>query len=95
MEYTIREYLQSQTCIDARIVAIENLIDAMLLSTVDSVGDSGTMSYSLDDGQMKVTTVYRSVAEVSEGIKTLETMLQRYINRKNGHITVLRGKLNG
>jgi len=91
---TRKEYLQSKSTIEARIEAVENLIDIMTLNMLDVVENDGTASYSMDDGQMKVTTEYRSVKQVEAGIMALEKMLHRYINRANGHVTVLRGRLN-
>lgn len=92
--YTVREYIQSRESLEAKITAIESLIEASLLESVDFVGDSGTAEYSLDDGQMKVTTRYRSMKEVFSGVDALEKLLQRYVNRLNGSVTVLRGRLN-
>jgi hypothetical protein len=93
VEYTVKEYIQSKDCLDARILAVENLIDAMLLTSIESVDNSGTMSYTLDDGQMKVTTQYRSMKEVTDGLVGLERILHGWINRRDGSITVLRGRL--
>jgi hypothetical protein len=94
MDYTIKEYIQSKSSLDSKIVAIEALIDSMILNSIDAIGNSGTASYSMDDGQMKVSTEYRSVDQIVAGVKALEQMLQMYINRRNGNITVLRGRLN-
>lgn len=94
MQCTVKEYIQSKKSLDARIKAIELLIDSMLLNSIDSIDNSGTASYSMDDGQMKVSTEYRSIKDITAGIKGLEQILQLYINRRNGSITVLRGRLN-
>lgn len=94
MELTIKEYIQSKCSLDAKIIAIEALIDAMILSSLEYVENGGTMSYSMDDGQMKVSTQYRSVKEIGDGIKALERTLQIYVNRRNGNLTVLRSRLN-
>ena len=94
MECTIKEYIKSKSTLDSKIAAIELLIDEMLLNSLEAIGNSGTASYSLDDGQMKVMTQYRSVTEVTAGVKALEKILQMYINQRNGHLTVLRGRLN-
>lgn len=94
MECTVKEYIQSKDSLWAKICAIEALIDSMLLNMVDSVEVGGTASYMMDDGQMKVNTVYRSVKDVTAGIKALQQLKQTYINRHNGHTTVLRGRLN-
>lgn len=93
-EYTVREYIESRTCLASKIDAIEALIDSMLLNAIDAIDTSGTASYSLDDGQMKISTQYRSIDEITVGIKGLEKIKQMYINRLNGNVTILRGKLN-
>ena len=93
-ECTIKEYIQSKTSLLAKIEAIEVLIDSMILNTAEAIDNSGTASYSMDTGQTKVTTNYRSVSEVQEGINALEKTLQMYVNRYNGRVTVLRGRLN-
>ena len=82
-EYTVKEYISSATTIKARIVSIEALIDAMILTMADVVVNSGTMSYRLDDGQMNVNTDYRSVEDVQKGIVGLERMKQMYKNQYN------------
>jgi predicted signal transduction protein with EAL and GGDEF domain len=89
-----KEYIQSQSTLDAKILAIEALIDEMLLNTIDTIGDSGTMSYSLDDGQMKVLTQYRSAKEITAGVLSLEKLKNIYVGRRDGNITILRGGLN-
>ena len=94
MECNTKEYIQSKTTLNAKIIAIEALIDTMLLSSIEAIENSGTASYSMDDGQMKVMTQYRSMAEVTAGVLALEKLLQIYINRRNGNVTVLRSRLN-
>lgn len=94
MECTVKEYIQSKSSILEKIKAIESLIDAMILNTAEAIDNSGVASYSMDTGQTKVTTTYRSVEEVNKGIKALEQTLQMYINRYNGRVVVLRGRLN-
>lgn len=94
MECTVKEYIQSKTTLLEKINAIEALIDSMILNTAEAIDNSGVASYSMDSGQMKVTTNYRSVEDVNRGIKALEQTLQMYINRYNGRVLVLRGRLN-
>jgi hypothetical protein len=102
IECTPKEYIRSKQTLDGRIVAIELLIDKMLLDTVDIaagtspdwVENAGTASYMMDDGQMKVSTQYRSLAEVAKGIAELEKILQMFMNQRNGRAVVLRGRLN-
>ena len=92
--YTISEYLESKTKLADRIIAIDALIDKMILSTVEAVdGMNPTIGeYQLDDGQVKVKTVYRSIEQVQSGITALEQIKQMYVNRLRGRITVLRNR---
>ena len=93
MEITVKEYIATKPSVLAKIKAIEALIDAMLVNAIDSIDSSGTASYSMDDGQMKVTTNYRSVEEIQMGIWKLQKLLNLYKSRYNGSLTVLRGRL--
>lgn len=89
--YTIKEYVESKPDILSKIKAIQNVIDAMELTLLDSVGSANYSEYQLDDGQMKVKTTYRSPKDVTAGITELEKLKQRYVNRYNGRCVVLRG----
>ncbi|AGF91163.1 structural protein [Cellulophaga phage phi47:1] len=92
---TIREYIESVDSLDLKIAAIESLIDAMLLNAIDSISDSGTKIYSLDDGQSKIMTEFRSPSDITKGVLALEKMKFVYVNRRDGSgITILRGRLN-
>lgn len=90
--YTIPDYLESKTTAADRIVAIENLIDAMILTISEAIeGSAASVSeYNLDDGQVKIKTVYRSIPDIEEGIRSLERIKQLYVNRLNGRQVVLR-----
>lgn len=94
MSYTIKEYIESKADLYDKICAIEALINSMIASMADAIDVSGTASYSMDDGQMKVTTQYRSVTDINMGILQLEKMKQMYVNRYNGRVTILRGRKN-
>lgn len=94
MDCTLTQYIDSKTSILSKITAINNLIDALLLETITSISNSGTATLSMDDGQMKVTTGFRSVSEITSGVVELEKIKQIYVNRYNGRGMVLRGKSN-
>jgi hypothetical protein len=89
--YSVSQYIDSRSGLLAKIQAINNLISAMELKLVDTVGQVNYADYSLDDGQMKIRTVYRSPSDVMAGITALEQLKQRYVNRYNGRRTVFRG----
>ena len=89
---TISIYLQSKTSLLEKINAIDALIDTMLAKTAEVAGGQGSIisEYWMDDGQMKVKTAYRSIADVEQGITALEKIKQRYVNSFNGRGFVLR-----
>lgn len=90
--YTIADYINSRTSIQAKVLAIEVLIDSMFTAVAESIGGAGAgiSQYSLDDGQVKINTTYRSVQEVQAGIHSLESLKQMYLSRLTGRVTVLR-----
>lgn len=90
-ECTILTYLQDRKTLSDRILALENLIDVMILSMAEHVSGVGaTVSeYWLDDGQVKIKTGYRSVSELEAGIKGLERMKQLYKNQLRGRVITL------
>lgn len=94
MSYNISTYIQEKSTIKAKIEAIDAIIDAMLTQALNIVENEGTASYSLDDGQVKISTQYTSMEQVEQGIRSLERLRNMYLNRLNGNITILRGKLN-
>ncbi len=92
MECTITVYLESKLVLADRIRAIDALIDKSILSiseAVDGVG-ANISTYELDDGQVKIKTGYRSVADIEAGIKSLERMKNLYINKLYGRGVQLR-----
>lgn len=89
---TISIYLESKTSLLEKIIAINALIDSMMLKAADVAGGQGSTidEYWMDDGQMKVKTSYRSIADVEAGITALEKIKNRYVNQYNGRGFVLR-----
>ena len=81
---TISLYLESAETLEQRVASIDALIDVMILSLADTVTKADIATYSLDDGQVKISTGYRSVKDVQNGISALEKMKQIYLNRLNG-----------
>jgi len=92
MEYTPAQYIESKTTLLARIIAIDALIDTMILRLADVAGglNVSVEEYQMDDGQMKIKTRYRDVKDVEAGVKSLEKMKQMYENRHNGRVFHMR-----
>lgn len=89
--FTISQYIEDKPTLLGKIAAIDAMIDALELKILDVTGTAEYDEYSLDDGQMKVRTKYKSVGDVVAGIDGLEKLKQRYINKHNGHTMVFRG----
>ncbi len=88
---SISQYLETKTSIKDRIIAIDGLIDSMILRAADAVDTANYSEYQMDDGQMKVRTMYRSPEDIMKGVSSLEKIKQMYVNRVNGRVTVFRG----
>lgn len=80
-------YIQSITDLKAKYTAITNLINALYLSATNGAGNQGKSEYSLDDGQIKIKTVYRSTQETLAAIDVLERQKQTILNQLNGRVT--------
>jgi len=89
---TITLYVGSKSTAREKIEAIDALIDAMMLRITEaSAGQHATVDeYWMDDGQMKVRTKYRSIADIEKGIEALIKLKHYYVNKHNGRVTVLR-----
>lgn len=67
-------------------MAVDAIIDALLLQAADTAGTSNYSEYYLDDGQTRISTKYRSVMDVQAGIFAFERLRQMYLNRLNGRM---------
>jgi len=88
---TISQYIECKSTLYDKIIAINNIISAMELKLLESVDSANYSEYQMNDGQMTVKTMYRSPKDVTAGIQGLEVLKQRYVNRYNGRVAVLRG----
>lgn len=76
-----------------RIVKIDQVINALLQAATTSAANANISEYSLDDGQTKIKTVYKDVAQIFASINAFEKLKQMYINQLNGrHMRLVDGK---
>jgi len=87
---TISVYIQSKSTLLEKINAIDDLITAMEGKLLEGIDTATIDEYWMDDGQMKVKTIYRSVADLEKGLEALLKMKQRYVNNYNGRMMVMR-----
>ena len=85
-------YIASRTSLQAKIAAIDVIIEnnIMLMGSQTLAQAGGTNMYELDDGQVRIKVIYRSVNDILATNAGLEKMQQMYINRLNGRRVVLR-----
>lgn len=92
--YTIPEFIQSKQTAAERLEAVEICIDKAILmlgEVFDGVG--GTIQeYQIDDSQVKIKTVYRSIKEVEAQISALERMRNRYLNQLKGRAFIMKDR---
>lgn len=70
----------------ARIVALDNIIDALEIAALTAAGRSHLTEYTLNDGQTQIKCIYRSAAEIQQAIMDYEGMKNYYINKLNGRV---------
>ena len=79
-------YLQTSTELCDKITKIEGIITALEDAAIVAASGQDITEYSLDDGQSKIKTVYRSVDSIANSIKSFERIKQMYQNRLNGRV---------
>lgn len=90
VEYTSEGiYLDSCTTNQAKVVAIDAIINSLMASAASNAGNAGISEYWLDDGQTKIKKVYRSSSSIFDAIKDFERLKQMYVNRINGRMVRL------
>lgn len=86
-------YINQGVNVDDKIVRLNAIITALEDAILKGAATGNLSEYSLDDGQTKIRTVYRSLTEATNALTALETIRQRWINQKNGrHMRFMDGK---
>lgn len=84
-------YIQSATDLKTRYERICQIIEALELRTLNvNVANSDVSEYWLDDGQIKIKTIYRSAEEMWKAIEAFERLKQKLLNQLNGRTFVVR-----
>lgn len=94
IEYDCFAYIASIASLQAKIAAIDIIIDnnIILMGQQTTAQAGGTNMYELDDGQIRIKVIYKSVSEILTINTGLERMQQMYIRRLNGSAVTLRDK---
>jgi hypothetical protein len=88
--YTVSSYIECGKTIREKIQRIDGLINVFELKLLDVSESVVYDEYAMNDGQMNVKTKYRSSNDVLKAIDGLEKLKNRYINKLNGRVTILR-----
>ncbi len=83
-------YIESATTLETRLTRIEAIIEALELRAVASIANEDVEEYSVDDGQIKIKTLYRGSEKIAKAIQAYEVVKQRILNKLNGRGMVLR-----
>lgn len=82
-------YIATATTNAEKLAKVEAIIAALEDTALKSASNDDLSEYSLDDGQTKIKTVYRSTADVLKSLRGFEQLRQMYINRLNGRVVRL------
>lgn len=88
MGYDARGGIMTNAFLDARIVATEALI-VKYEAAMDSAGDTGIASYTLDTGQNRQTVVKMNITELRKAIAALYNQLATLELRRFGRPTTV------
>lgn len=91
MECTEKLYIENSTSLEERVTRYDQIIEALELQMLNAgAGNSDIESYTLDDGQVKISTEYRDVMQIAKAIDKFQFLRQKLINSLNGRCVVLR-----
>lgn len=82
-------YVTSATTLRDKLTRVNAIITALEDVALKAAANGDISHYSLDDGQTKIMTSYRTAEDVANSIQAFEVIRQRYINQLNGRMVRL------
>lgn len=82
-------YITSATTLHEKLTRVNAIITALEDVALKAAANGDISQYSLDDGQTKIMTNYRTAEDVANSIQAFEVIRQRYINQLNGRMVRL------
>ena len=82
-------YVTSATTLRDKLTRVNAIITALEDVALKAAANGDISQYSLDDGQTKIMTSYRTAEDVANSIQAFEVIRQRYINQLNGRMVRL------
>jgi len=91
MTCTEKLYIENATSLEERLSRYDQIIEALELQMLNvGAGNSDIDEYTLDDGQVKISTTYRDVNQMAKAIDRFQFLRQKIINSLNGRSVVIR-----
>jgi hypothetical protein len=75
---------------EEKLCAIDKIIDALFVAAAEAAGGQDLQQYSLDDGQVKISSMPRDAKSIQRSIEAYERMRHYYLNRLNGRGMILK-----
>ena len=86
-------YIQSATSLRDKVTRYNQIITALedqMLNVASGVADIS--EYQLDDGQVKIKTLYRDPSAIANAINSYSFLRNRALNELNGRVFTFRDK---
>ena len=83
-------YIESATCLLDKIARYDTIILALEGQALVAAGDSNIGEYSLDDGQIKIKTLYRDMVSITKAIFNFEQLRGRAFAKLQGQSFILK-----
>lgn len=84
-------YIESATSLKEKVDRYNRIIEALELQMENvAAGNADVSSYSIDDGQVKISTQYRDPISIANAIDKFMMLRNKALNSLNGRGAVLR-----
>ena len=85
-------YIQSAASLLEKIERYDAIILALEGQSLIAAGDANTEEYSLDDGQVKIKTLYRDLVSITSAIINFEALRGKAFQKLQGQTIVLKSR---
>lgn len=90
MACTETYYITSATSKLERLDRINQIIEGLELHQITVIGNSDIGEYQIDDGQIKIRTIYRSASDIAKAILSYTRIKNQLLSELNGRQVALR-----
>lgn len=90
MACTETYYITSATSKLERLERINQIIEGLELHQITVIGNSDIDEYQIDDGQVKIRTIYRSASDIAKAILSYTRIKNQLLSELNGRQVALR-----